>query len=88
MVELWRFASRQISVAYHFLVFPSDLTIGVFKQLDDSDWPRDLIPERRGGDSEDVTGIILFLVSRAGAYINGNVLIADGGRLGVVPSSY
>lgn len=69
-------------------VYPSELTAGVIKQLDDADWPRDMVPERRAGDSEDIAGAILFLVSRAGSYINGNVLVTDGGRLGVVPASY
>lgn len=53
-----------------------------------NEWPKAIIPAQRFGDSEDIAGAILFLVSRAGAYINGNVLVTDGGRLGVVPSSY
>ncbi|KAL7940030.1 NAD(P)-binding protein [Trichoderma barbatum] len=69
-------------------LYPSEITTGVIKYLDDAGWPRDMIPERRAGDSEDIAGTILFLVSRAGSYINGNVLVTDGGRLGVVPSSY
>lgn len=51
-------------------------------------WPKSFIPEERAGDLEDMAGAALFLVSRAGAYTNGNVLVTDGGRLGVVPSSY
>ena len=51
-------------------------------------WPKTVIPEQRWGDSDDVAGAILFLVSRAGAYNNGNVLVTDGGRLGVIPSAY
>jgi NAD(P)-dependent dehydrogenase (short-subunit alcohol dehydrogenase family) len=51
-------------------------------------WPKSVVPEERPGDEEDIAGAILFLVSRAGAYINGNVLVTDGGRLGVVPASY
>jgi NAD(P)-dependent dehydrogenase (short-subunit alcohol dehydrogenase family) len=69
-------------------VYPSDLTTGVIKQLDDADWPIEIIPERRAGDSEDIAGAFLFLISRAGSYINGNILVTDGGRLGVVPGSY
>lgn len=47
-----------------------------------------MVPDGRPGDSEDIGGAILFLLSKAGAYINGNVLVTDGGRLGVVPATY
>ena len=46
------------------------------------------IPEKRLGDECDAAGAILFLASRAGAYVNGNVLVLDGGRLGTMPSTY
>ncbi|KAJ4305770.1 hypothetical protein N0V90_001302 [Kalmusia sp. IMI 367209] len=49
---------------------------------------RDLVPEERAGDVQDMAGAVLFLVSRAGAYINGNVLLTDGGRLSVLPATY
>ena len=48
----------------------------------------DSIPEKRAGDKHDAAGAVLFLASRAGAYVSGNVLILDGGRLGMMPSSY
>lgn len=64
------------------------MTEGLIPKLDSAGWPADVVPERRAGDTEDLAGAVLFLVSRAGAYINGNVLITDGGRLGVVPASY
>lgn len=50
--------------------------------------PKTMVPEQRSGRIEDMAGAILFLTSRAGGYLNGNVLVTDGGRLGVVPSSY
>lgn len=50
--------------------------------------PQKIIPAGRAGSKEDMAGAILYLVSRAGAYVNGNVLVSDGGRLGVVPSTY
>lgn len=49
---------------------------------------KDLIPATRSGDEQDMAGVILWLCSRAGAYINGSVIVTDGGRLGVLPSSY
>ncbi|KAF5382504.1 hypothetical protein D9615_003068 [Tricholomella constricta] len=48
----------------------------------------DSIPLRRTGTDEDMAGAILFLASRAGAYVNGAVWLVDGGRVGTVPSSY
>jgi NAD(P)-dependent dehydrogenase (short-subunit alcohol dehydrogenase family) len=51
-------------------------------------WPKDFIPEQRAGDTKDMAGAILFLTSRAGAYINGNVLLTDGGRLSILPATY
>jgi NAD(P)-dependent dehydrogenase (short-subunit alcohol dehydrogenase family) len=37
-------------------------------------------PVARFGTIEDMTGIILFLTSKAGSFINGQILTADGGR--------
>jgi NAD(P)-dependent dehydrogenase (short-subunit alcohol dehydrogenase family) len=48
---------------------------------------KSLIPLGRMGDAQDMMGTVLYLVSRAGAYLNGNVTILDGGRLGTFPST-
>ncbi|KAF8177026.1 hypothetical protein BJ912DRAFT_857101 [Pholiota molesta] len=48
----------------------------------------DSVPLRRTGTQEDMAGTILFLASRAGAYVNGAVWLVDGGRVGTVASSY
>lgn len=45
-------------------------------------------PAGRSGSEEDMAGSILYLASRAGAYLNGCVIVIDGGRLSVIPSSY
>lgn len=37
---------------------------------------------------QDMAGTILFLASRAGAYVNGAVWLVDGGRVGTVASCY
>ncbi|OIW30406.1 NAD(P)-binding protein [Coniochaeta ligniaria NRRL 30616] len=68
--------------------YPSEMTHEVIEHRNKTGWPKSIIPEERPGDEQDIAGAILFLVSRAGAYINGNVLVTDGGRLGVVPSTY
>lgn len=48
----------------------------------------DNVPAGRAGSEEDVAGTVLWLVSRAGGYINGNVVVMDGGRLSLMPSTY
>ena len=51
-------------------------------------WPLDEVPATRMGSAEDMAGVTLFLCGRAGAYINGNVICTDGGRLCVKPATY
>lgn len=46
------------------------------------------VPLERPGNIDDMGGLILYLVSRAGSYANGGVFLSDGGRLGLFPSSY
>ncbi|CAA7258827.1 unnamed protein product [Cyclocybe aegerita] len=48
----------------------------------------DTVPLKRVGTQEDMAGTILFLASRAGAYVNGAVWLVDGGRVGTVASTY
>ncbi|KAK5999056.1 Short-chain dehydrogenase/reductase SAT3 [Cladobotryum mycophilum] len=46
------------------------------------------VPLARMGTEEEFAGAILFLTSKAGGYIDGNVLVTDGGRLSIAPSTY
>lgn len=46
------------------------------------------VPLKRTGSQEDMAGTILFLASRAGAYVNGAVWLVDGGRVGCVANNY
>ena len=48
---------------------------------------KSMVPLGRMGDETDMAGQILYLASRAGAYLNGNTIVVDGGRLGTFPSS-
>ncbi|XP_014552341.1 hypothetical protein COCVIDRAFT_19541 [Bipolaris victoriae FI3] len=66
-------------------LYPSEITADMnFKES----YPREFLPQQRVGDRKDMAGALLFLTSRAGAYINGNVLLTDGGRLSVLPATY
>ncbi len=47
-----------------------------------------IVPLGRMGTENDIAGQILYLASRAGAYLNGATIVVDGGRLGTFPSSY
>lgn len=49
---------------------------------------RSYLPAERAGSEEDMAGIILYLASRAGAYINGIVMLVDGGKLATIPDTY
>jgi 3-oxoacyl-[acyl-carrier protein] reductase len=40
----------------------------------------DLIPVRRVGTCDDIAAALLFLASQEAGYVNGHVLVADGGR--------
>lgn len=66
-------------------VFPTDMTSAMTTSGYD---PAKLIPEKRAGEQTDIAGVALFLASKAGSYLNGNVLVCDGGRLSIVPSTY
>ncbi|KAF2464763.1 short chain dehydrogenase/reductase family [Lindgomyces ingoldianus] len=50
--------------------------------------PVDVHPMTRTGGAKDIAGAILFLTSQAGAYVNGNVLLTDGGMFGLQPMTY
>ena len=50
--------------------------------------PLDRSPSGRTGSEEDFAGTVLYMVSRAGAYLNGETLLSDGGRLSQLPAAY
>jgi len=66
-------------------LFPSELAAPI---IGDGKFPKEKIPMERAGTEEDMAGCILFLASRAGAYVTGNVVVIDGGRLSIMPSTY
>jgi THO complex subunit 3 len=46
------------------------------------------IPQGRMGGLNDIAGLMLFLVGKSGAYLNGSVQLTDGGRVGVFPAVF
>ena len=42
------------------------------------------VPLGRPGSAEDMEGAVVFLASRAGAYVNGTTIPLDGGYLGAL----
>jgi NAD(P)-dependent dehydrogenase (short-subunit alcohol dehydrogenase family) len=72
-------------------VYPSEMSTplsGVKDATEDGSIDAKIIPETRTGKEDDMAGVMLFLASKAGAYNNGCVIVTDGGRLGVLPSTY
>ncbi|KAG8170111.1 hypothetical protein KVR01_000856 [Diaporthe batatas] len=76
-------------------LFPSEMSAPIVEKMGGSLTGGDLIPLDKSvvplgrmGDAQDMTGTVLYLVSRAGAYLNGNVTVIDGGRLGTFPAVY
>ena len=70
-------------------VYPSEMTSELFeKNFPDGKFPKSFVPQERAGTVEDMAGAVLYMTSRAGAYLNGNVTLTDGGRLSIVPSTY
>lgn len=72
-------------------VFPSEMSEPVVKAYAGDSGkpgavPREMVPMGRMGDEKDMSGTLLYLASRAGAYTNGEVVVLDGGRLGTFPS--
>ncbi|KAL4891181.1 hypothetical protein BDV59DRAFT_182712 [Aspergillus ambiguus] len=73
-------------------LYHSEMSQGSFaegeKGVSDGSFPRDRIPATRGGSEEDMAGLVLFMASSSGGYMNGSIIITDGGRLSQLPSSF
>ncbi len=70
------------------LTSPELRRLGADNPSQEGSFPKDYIPMSRSGTEEDIAGVVLWLCSRAGAYINGNVVVTDGGRLSILPATY
>ncbi|KAL5362686.1 hypothetical protein BJX96DRAFT_106295 [Aspergillus floccosus] len=73
-------------------LYRSDMSQSIFQENDqgvsDGSFPRAMIPATRGGSEEDMAGLVLFMASSSGGYLNGNIMVTDGGRLSQLPSAY
>ena len=71
-------------------LYLSEMTAHRFSK--DASWegavPAEAVPLKRTGAEEDMAGTAIYLASRAGAYLDGNILVSDGGRLSITPASY
>ncbi|KAA8624413.1 FabG Dehydrogenase with different specificities (related to short-chain alcohol dehydrogenase) [Pyrenophora tritici-repentis] len=63
--------------------YPSEMTVG-----NNAVFGTGQLPQGRMGGFNDVGGMVLFLVGKGGAYVNGAVQLSDGGRVGVFPGTY
>ncbi|KAF4333191.1 3-oxoacyl [Fusarium beomiforme] len=76
-------------------VYYTDMTLLFYESLGvkgkgivDGSFSRDLIPITRSGGEEDIAGVILYMAGAAGGYLNGSIIVSDGGSLCVFPSTY
>ncbi|KHN95500.1 short chain dehydrogenase/reductase family [Metarhizium album ARSEF 1941] len=75
-------------------LFPSEMTQNMTFMQTEGD-PREegavspsLVPLERIGTEEEFAGVAVFLASKAGGYLDGAMILLDGGRVGVMPSTY
>lgn len=82
---------RMLANVNKITVFPSELAAGLIGNRDpgtESFESPHFIPVRKFGGEEEMAGTVLYLASRAASFCNGLILVNDGGRLSVMPSSY
>lgn len=76
-------------------LYYTDMTLSFYesqgvhgKGIMDGSFSRDLIPITRSGSEEDIAGVILYMAGVAGGYLNGCIVVSDGGSLSIFPSTY
>ncbi|XPS80621.1 hypothetical protein M3J07_012596 [Ascochyta lentis] len=78
-------------------LFPSDMAERLYSKYiidrtkdvtEEGAFSRSYQPAERTGTIDDMAGLVLYMTSRAGAFLNGSVMLSDGGKLGTMPSSY
>jgi len=77
-------------------LFPSELAAGLIAQggtsgkdpSEEGAFDHTFIPATRLGSTDDMMGTMLYMASAAGSYLNGNVQVIDGGRIGIMTGTY
>ncbi|KAF2653508.1 NAD(P)-binding protein [Lophiostoma macrostomum CBS 122681] len=59
--------------------FPSKLANGLIELLGGEEELKDWNPRKRLGEPEDIAGVMVYLASPAGSYVNGEDICIDGG---------
>ena len=62
--------------------FRTGLTEPLQEDAEFDAWLRARVPAGRWGAPADLAGAVVFLASRAAAYVHGHVLVVDGGWMG------
>ncbi|KZM20806.1 oxidoreductase [Ascochyta rabiei] len=78
-------------------LFPSELSKSLFDDFiidrnipitKEGAFARSWQPAERAGCDDDMAGLILYMTSRAGSFLNGSVILLDGGKVATIPSTY
>lgn len=64
--------------------FKTELNVALFTDPEFNAWIEQRTPAGRWGEPEELVGVAVFLASNASSYINGQMLIIDGGMLGTI----
>lgn len=75
-------------------IYPTDMSAsltraaGIDHGITEGDVPETVVPLTRLGSEHDLAGLVLFMAGTSGGYLNGTIVISDGGRVAANPSSY
>ena len=61
--------------------YATDITLATRSNPETNQRVLDHIPANRWGDTQDLMGAAVFLASQASNYVNGHLLVVDGGYL-------
>lgn len=61
--------------------YATDITVGTRSNPETNKRVLDHIPAERWGERQDLMGTVVFLASRASEYVNGSMVIVDGGYM-------